>query len=167
MGSPAFEARNREGRAAEVRIAEAFFLGGWFTRARSMGASRDLEVFLPGGVAILEVKNEDNYATSPHLCIEMKQGEGEGRFSGIWASESTHCVHTFGEKCVVYRTQIMRQFIEVRRLSGVLRVEPFARSDNFNRGVLVPKRELVMKTWVDEIDVVRLPQSRVFQLIRK
>jgi len=79
----------RAGDELERKIAGTLFLAGWYIGGRKAGnnPSRDLEVFVPSIASWerLEVKNESNYATSPHtgtrgrpLARERKGTDTEG-----------------------------------------------------------------------------------------
>lgn len=163
MSSTAFEVQKAIGDLAENRVMQAFISAGLSVRRRQWNARNDLEVVFPYGTEIIEVKNEDRYEESSNLCVETYQGLHVRKPSGIKTSESTYCVHTLGEECIVYRTQPMRLHIEAG-LQGHLYTEgPFGKADNGNGGVLVNKLVVLWKSWCDQITIAKLPFSKVFK----
>ena len=106
----------------------------------------------------IEVKNEDNYATSGNVCLELWQGKEAPRPSGIAVSESTVCVHTLGSVMAIYRTQSMRLFIKSN--DGTWPLRGFG--DNGNRGLVIPRSDLLGRWWFDVVDDEHLATSPVF-----
>lgn len=161
MPSALFETRNADGRTAECRVRESFVDDAWMLLHDFSGSSRDLAVMKNSLVHLIEVKNEDRFADSPNLCIELYQGKVHRKFSGIMLSETTLCVHTFGDKCIAYRTQYMRLHLDVQHQAGRYAAQEFRLADNGNGGMLVPKQDILGKSWAELIEISRLPRSRV------
>jgi hypothetical protein len=106
----------------------------------------------------IEVKNEDHYAGSGNICIELLQGKAQPRPSGISLSESTVCVHTLGPRIALYRTQPMRLF-----LKEAYKNKPLAKfGDNGNQGVVLPIKGVHIQPWFDITDDAGLASSPVF-----
>jgi hypothetical protein len=148
---------NEIGQSAERRVADALFAAGWFLQRRSARHKRDIAAISQRGIELIEVKNEDSYANrSRNICIELQQGQPR-RPSGILTSESTVTVHTFGEDCLVYRTQPMRLYIW--EMPGP-RYMDFG--DNNNCGLILPRQDLVVQSWAEWLPLARIAFSKVF-----
>jgi hypothetical protein len=157
---PAFEQMNSVGREAEERVANVFLKAGWFVQWRFMAHRHDLSVIAPGGVVeMLEVKNEDNYADGTNACFEVVQNGNE--FSGLYKSESTVCIHTFGADCLTYRTQPMRNWVGEKIRRHEYAMKNFG--DNGNRGIVVPRITLGLLPFAQMTTLPALPCSKVFK----
>lgn len=152
-----FEVLLKEGQATEMLVASLMLEAGHAARVRNHGMSRDLEVTVGNLTFWVEVKNEDRYADSGNLCIEMKQGLS-GKPSGISTSEAQVWIHTLGQQAALYRVQPMRLFI---KSSGMLPA-PFKGADNRNEGVLVPIASLAVFPWFEQCELVAVGHSRVW-----
>lgn len=157
-----FERQRKFGQAAEEAVAMVFMRAGWTVSWRYYGKRRDLCVQHPtfGGETI-EVKNEDRWSDGANVCVELHQNGG--RESGLLTSEATICVHKFGEKCIVYRTQPMRNWLQKRMAGGILHEKPFGKSDNGNTGVIVPQMMLAAQDFAEWVDLSDLCKSKVFR----
>lgn len=153
-----FEEQNAIGRESERKVADLLRDAGWLTQWKYRGARHDIFAWAPSGPELIEVKNEDAYADGDNACFEISQ---KGRCAGLLRSESTVGVHTFGEQCLVYRTQLLRVWLQAEVAAGRLHVRDFG--DNENRGVLVPKVLLAARAWAEFIPLARLPQSKVLR----
>jgi len=153
----AFERQNLIGREAEMEVALAFFGAGWAVQWKNARERRDLVVWNGSGPELLEIKNESAFAGGANLCIELVQGY-DNRPSGLAVSQSTVCIHYFGDYCWLYRTQAMRLFIRSRQFP----VRPFGKSDNRNRGILLPTKELCDTAWAGECETAKLPEHHLF-----
>jgi hypothetical protein len=145
------------GRPAEARIAGAFFAAGVPVHWIDKGSKGDIEVFVDGWWQTIEVKNEDNYASSPNICIEIFQGKRDRSPSGISVSESHVYVHTMGDVVICFRTQQMRLFVK----SGPYELKSFG--DNGNEGFLVPINDIADEPWCEKTATDDLPESRVLK----
>lgn len=153
----AFDRANALGRLAEQKVSHVFVDAGFETEWRPRGSRRDLSVKHPQyGKEFVEVKNEDNYAEKPNVCIELHQ---RGRESGLLISESTIYVSTAGEMCLAFRTQPARNWIARKMVLGHLVEQSFG--DNDNSGVIIPKVMLAMQPFAEWIELSKLPWSRV------
>lgn len=161
--SEAFNKANDRGRIAEMRVAEVFMRRGERVQVKSLKGKypqHDLVVDANGGTFLLEVKNEDAYADSPNICIELWQGAVR-RPSGISISESTICVHTMGDHVAAYRTQGMRLFVKRPEARGWRR-DRFGKADNSNGGMIVPIAAFAAEAWFTYCPLDALPDSAIF-----
>lgn len=162
MGTAAlFESRAAEGRDAESRVLDVFVKAGWRVQWRMYRSRKDLEVGMPNGTEFIEVKNEDKYAHSGNICVEIYQGN-PSRFAGMLDSEATVCVHTLRDECIAYRRNQMVKEILLRYDSGEWVPQLFRGADNHNGGFILSKAQLLAFSWVDRLPLVQLPQSRLF-----
>lgn len=157
----AFETQNAIGREAEERVADVLLKAGWWVQRRSMGHRHDLSVIAPSGVVeILEVKNEDAYADrSANACLEVVQNGNQ--FSGLYKSESTVCIHTFGSEVLAYRTQPMRNWVGEKIRRHEYEMQAFG--DHGNRGIVVPRVTLGLLPFAHLTTLAALPCSKVFR----
>lgn len=165
MTSLAFERCNAVGRAAEERVAQILFKAGWQIEWRPARHRRDLVVRGPGGFDTIEVKCEDAFEASADICVELYQGKLNRRASGLRVTEATVCVHTLGDKCVVYRAAEMRNHIDAGLARFKYFLKDFGKSDNANGGVLVPQMIVATNEWGDYLEVEQLHTSRVFRAV--
>lgn len=149
-----------KGHEAERRVASILLRAGAQVQHRSNRSSFDLTATLAfGRPELIEVKNEDEYAQSGNICLELTQGkEGKPRrASGLAISESTVMVHTLGKQLALYRTRDMRLFV---KQCGI-KPQPFG--DWGNEGIIMPLNRLEGQPWFDLTDDEHLAQSRVFR----
>lgn len=156
-----FERANERGRQAEERVFNVFRDVGWIVQWKFCAHRRDISVQHPEfGAELVEVKNEDNYADGDNVCIELGQ---KGRKSGLLTSEATICIHTFGDMCLVYRTQPMRNWLDAKIASGFLKTRTFG--DNENNGVIVSKMMFAARDFAEWVALRNLPRSKVFAAV--
>lgn len=108
---------------------------------------------------VIEVKNEDKYADSKNLCIELYQGKPR-KPSGLAICESQICIHTFLRNVAIYRVQFMRLFIARNKKSLI--IKDFANADNFNGGLIHPKRGFIKFPWFEYCEIGDMPESEIF-----
>lgn len=156
----AFKKQFEIGMTAEMRIRKIYEAAGYLVIGPLKGSKSDLIVtdgHLYGD--LLEVKNEERYASSGNLCIETSQGDRNGnrKYSGIQQSQSTVCVHYFGDYCVIYRTVACRRHLA--RLVGCGRVRHKQFGDNKNEGIVISKHSLLIWNYCAEVATEDLPNS--------
>ena len=155
----AFDEQNEFGRTAEQRVADVMMQAGCFVSRKFAGARHDLAVIMPSAsTELLEVKNEDRYADGENVCLEIGQ---HGEPSGVLKSEATIGIHTFGKRCLVYRMQPLRLWLETCIKEHGFPIRNFG--DNGNCGVIVPRKLFMTKPWAELTEVSRLPSSKVFR----
>ena len=163
MPSQAFEIQNAKGQDAERRVAHILVDAGWGVKWLSRGNKHDLSVEPPSGTERVEVKNEDAFAHSGNLCIELFQGPAR-KPSGLAVSEASVCIHTLGETCAIFRKQPMLNHVmeAQRRNPPLYQVIQFGRADNANQGLKVPRIVLSLRDWYEEVPLEQLAASRVW-----
>jgi hypothetical protein len=119
-----------ENRIINLLCTEGFEIG----QARIKNNAGDFECRWKGRSYLVEVKNENNYAWSKNICIEMYQGKIP-RPSGIRASKAAICIHTFGDIIALYPRIDMLAMVSGWERQGV-KLEEFG--DNFNKGYVRP-----------------------------
>ena len=154
-----FENSLEIGRKKEKEILNIFRNEGWLGDLLDTGAYGDLWVMKNKIPYIIQVKNEDKYSDSLNICIEIYQGEPK-RPSGISICEGQICIHTFGNNIVIYRTQYMRLFISANQ--DQYRVIDYFKSDNNNKGILLPRKDLINFWWFDICPIKKIPESKIF-----
>jgi hypothetical protein len=103
---------------------------------------------------LVEVKNEDAYADSGNIVVEVYQGTSR-KPSGLLISESTVTVHTLGERVALYRNQPMRLWLpHGHRERGF--------GDNHNIGYVLPIEELAEEPWFECLPFTEMYDSRVW-----
>jgi len=147
------------GHEKEEEILNIFRNEGWIGSLIDYKAYGDLWVMKDKIPYVIQVKNENKYSASPNICIEIYQGIPK-RPSGISICEGQVCIHTLGNNSVVYRTQYMRLFISENREK--YKIIDYFESDNDNKGVLMPKKDLIGIWWFDICPTKNIPQSKIF-----
>ena len=152
-----FESRLTDGQKAENRVMQILANNGWTVNWNPKKATPGRDLFAMDGAVpyIIEVKAEEKQAHTGNICIELLQGLGESRLSGLANSDSSHWIHTLGDKAVVYRASPMRNHIKASRLQ----VFAFRDADCGNRGVLVRIADVVSKVWFRHCDFDDLPAA--------
>lgn len=149
----------------ERAVAIEFQNAGWTVLSRDLPES-DMLVFKGTQSEILEVKNEDNYRDGQNACVEMIQIDRLQGFkpSGLWATEATVCIHSFGEVWLAYRAKPMLNsfFLD---WCGTQYFDRYSRpfGDNGNSGFLVKKSWLEKQHWADFVPKTKLPCSKLFR----
>ena len=147
------------GHKKEKEILSIFRYEGWIGDTLDSGAYGDLWVMKNKIPYVIQVKNEDKYSDSPNLCIEIYQGISQ-KPSGISICESQICIHTFGDVVIIYRIQYMRLFISASQEK--CKIISYFKSDNNNKGILLPRKDLVNFWWFDICPIKKIPESKVF-----
>ncbi len=147
------------GHEKEEEILSIFRHEGWIGDMLDTRAYGDLWVMKNKIPYVIQVKNEDTYSDSPNICIEIYQGTPQ-KPSGISICESQVCIHTFGNNLVIYRIQYMRLFISKNQKN--YKIIDYFKSDNNNKGLLIPKKDLIGKWWFDNCLIKDIPESKVF-----
>jgi hypothetical protein len=108
----------------------------------------------------IEVKNEDRYAGSGNICIEMYQGR-RPRPSGILASKATICIHTFGEIFACYPRIDMVTLVKKWEANG-MQLQAFG--DNCNKGYITSRPLFITQTkWYFETNLNDVLYCRIWQ----
>lgn len=157
-----WEQRLEEGVKAEALVAMTLTKAGWWVLTGNKTSAYDFAAFNHARLFLVELKDESRYEGSKNLCIETRQG-APGKASGISTSESSICVHVFGESCALYKTQRMRLFLKVSSAAGLYRQKPFKGADNSNVGILLPIEDVVREPWFDFTALTKLADSRVWR----
>lgn len=147
------------GHEKEKEILNIFRNEGWIGSLIDCKAYGDLWVMKDKIPYVIQVKNEDEYSGGPNICIEIYQGVPKTP-SGISICESQVCIHTLENNSVLYRTQYMRLFISANREK--YKIIDYFKSDNDNKGLLMPQKDLIGKWWFDICPTENIPQSKIF-----
>ncbi len=152
----AFHTQKKIGDVAERTVQGIYRANGYMIIGADVRARWDFAVFKASVAAMLEVKNEEAYASSGRICIELFQGE-DRRVSGMLLSESTFCIHYLGKVSVIIRTQPFRLWLDSVRTK--LNFRPFGKADNGNGGYLLPRKRLPESDWGLEVPTDQLPMA--------
>jgi len=147
------------GHKKEKEILNIFRNEGWIGNTLDTGAYGDLWIMKNKIPYVIQIKNEDEYSNSPNICIEIYQGILK-KPSGISICESQICIHTMENNSIIYRTQYMRLFISTHKEN--YRIMDFYGSDNKNKGLLMPIRDLTGFWWFDKCQKENITESKVF-----
>lgn len=147
------------GNEAQERVANLLRSKGGFANKVDDRARYDFELHFNNHVFRVEVKNEDNYATTGNICLETRQG-WPLRPSGVAFSEATICVHTLQENAALFRRREMHQWLRDVFRTGKRQEDRFG--DNNNRGYVVPLREFFGVRWFDYCPITCLPDSELW-----
>ena len=159
MIKDSFEHDLKTGHEKEKEILNIFRNEGWVGSLLNTGAYGDLWVIKDKIPYVIQVKNEDKYSDSPNICIEIYQGSPQ-KPSGISICESQICIHTFGNNIVIYRIQYMRLFISANQ--NKYKIINYFKSDNNNKGILLPKKDLINFYWFDYCNFENITKSKIF-----
>lgn len=152
----AFNATNAVGKSAEVRIGVLFLQQKWKVWFPDVRTRWDVSVEKEGVCESIEIKNEENYATSGNVCVEIAQGDPL-KPSGVVASESSFFVHYFGDVSLVLRTRSFQLFLDsIRRTERLVR---FAGADNNNCGYVLARSRFVGQPWAREVESKQIPAA--------
>ena len=148
------------GKRAEDVIIDALSTRG-FCKRQDDRARYDFQFIYNNQTHRVEVKNEDRYADSGNICIEVQQGfPPRAKPSGVAFSEATLFIHTLCESCVVYRRRDMVVYLREQESIGKLRRRSFG--DNNNKGFIVPTKRLYSLPWFDYLPTNKIAESRVW-----
>lgn len=137
------------GQAGEVRVRDTLCEGGGLVSKFGHTNSNDFQLVIHNKAHRVEVKNEDRYAYTGNLCIELQQGRVTRKRSGLAISEASIVVHTLGDNAALYRAAKMREHLWNEMRAGRLGMELFRGSDNGNRGVIVAIGDFQFQPWFD------------------
>lgn len=137
-----------QGRATELWLLALLAQNRWRVGDVSHGKASDIAILWPV-LCHVEVKDESNYADSPHACIETFQGVPR-RPSGIMTTRALVYVHIFGPRVLVYGVPPMKGYLRYATESRLLTEAAFAGADNSNGGVLVPRAMAALHDWACE-----------------
>ena len=168
--------RLAEGEAKEAELVKVFRQHGCEAHIANQSAGRDIEARVADHWHIIEVKNEDQYAKSGNICIELYQGKLRKVPSGLLVSDANIWIHTLAEKVVLYSAWRMRELLRfrLRKSHGPLlvppvslkEVRPFAGADNGNEGVILNVADVSIQSWGDMMVFDEFPKSVVFRVNR-
>jgi hypothetical protein len=156
-----FDIALEKGHVGENRIinllrAEGFEIGKTLIRNNAA----DFECRWNGRQYLVEVKNEDNYAWSKNICIEMYQGK-RPKPSGVLVSKATVCIHTFADIIALYPRIEMVALVSEWEKQGV-KLDEFG--DNLNKGYVRPRCFFETQTrWYFESDEEGIAYTRVWE----
>ena len=159
MNKENFERDFKIGYKKEKEILYIFTNEMWIGNILDTGAYGDLWVIKNKIPYVIQIKNEDNFSDSLNICIEIFQGISK-KPSGISICESQICIHTMGEYSILYRTQYMRLFISKNREK--YKIKNYSKSDNKNKGLLIPIKDLIEYWWFDKCLTENIPGSKIF-----
>ena len=152
------------GRAMEAIIAGILQAAGFKTMPGPNTYAYDLAVGVPDcRCHLLEVKDESAYASSPNLCIEFQSGS-DCHPSGIYTTEASLQVHVFGDTCIIFKTQPMRNFLHDKLHDGTYQIKLFRNGDNHVGGILVPKADIEGMPWAEILPLNDLGSSKLWRM---
>jgi len=154
-----FENDLKIGHEKEEEILRIFWYEGWVGGILDTRAYGDLWIMKNKIPYVIQVKNEDKYSGSPNICIEIYQGIPQ-KPSGISICESQVCIHTFENNSVIYRIQYMRLFISANQEK--YKIISYFKSDNNNKGILLPIKDLINFWWFDVCPIKKIPETKIF-----
>ena len=179
--SEAFAKSLKVGTEAERKVRAVLESHGWVVACQLPGKDslKDMSVWRGSGLwegaaFRVEVKCEDNYASSGRLCVEMYQDaknkdevdtkEGK-KWSGLLLTEATIVVHTLGEYVAMYRAKSMMKYIarekRERTRPDSIEEKKWQGADGGCCGVLVKIEHLrrFKGDWFDYLPISRLCES--------
>lgn len=163
---PHFNLQLSKGLKSEARVIEIISDAGFKITHRGANHRHDVCVVAPSGLVFrVEVKNEDAYADSGNILVELRQGSPP-KPSGLSSSESTICVHTLGDAAALYRSQEMRIYLSASLIAknvSYSNLGVFGKSDNNNRGVKVRRGMLDGWPWYDELPLEDVAKSKLWR----
>lgn len=144
------------GKAAEFLVAKLLLIDGWQVQMVDQRSAYDLWALKNDRMHTFEIKNEDRYADSGNICVEIAQGNNLAP-SGISSSEATIWIHTLDNMAVIYRTIDMKDYL--RHNPDKLKVR--SHGDNNNRMFIVPIEYIQENPWANLLPMGELVNSPV------
>jgi hypothetical protein len=144
-----FEQALKQAHIAEQILATHFLEVGCAVEwTNEKGTGRDMLVRIRGVVFGVEVKDEENFRDSGNIAIERAQNLN-GDPSGLGITTADIWIHVFGSggPYMAYRVIPMKRFLSRNKQAYPIR--PFGKSDNANKGNLVPVAVLQTQPWAD------------------
>lgn len=157
-----FEDSLFRGRQAEERVRDILCNAGGFVSKFHNTNQNDFQLIYQNQTHRVEIKNEDNYANSGNICLEVMQGRnGANRPSGIAVSEASILIHTFQDHCAVYRRSKMAERLRSRYVGKEVELRNFG--DNGNRGFVLPVSDFWHENWFDWIQTTSIAKSKLWE----